>query len=205
MMDTSTLSTFLVSLVTSHGAPMLALLLAVAALGLPLPSTLLVIISGAFIQQGVLDPVATIGLALVGVVAGDVLSYGIGRTLHGRMQRRFGQTVSWQRAEGWFAQRAALAIFLTRWLLTPIALPINLLAGGAAYPMKRFLAYDAAGELTWLAGYGMLGYLFGSQWERISTLVGSFSTPVIGVLLGGVALYLLAGRLRGAILRPATS
>jgi membrane-associated protein len=53
------------------------------------------------------------------------------------------------------------------------------------------VAYDAAGELTWLLGYGALGYFFGSQWEYVSDLISNASGLLVGLLIAGVGAYAL--------------
>ena len=60
-------------------------------------------------------------------------------------------------------RRGGIAIYLTRWLFTPLALPTNLIAGSSGYPFWKFLLFDIAGEITWILLYGGLGYAFGSQ------------------------------------------
>ncbi len=83
------------------------------------------------------------------------------------VQRRFGKSPAWRSARASFQQRAGLAIFLTRWLITALAIPTNLIAGGSGYKFSHFMAYDIAGEIMWISLYGGLGYLFGSQWELV--------------------------------------
>lgn len=190
-MSLSDLTDLLLTLVVTYGAVAFGLVLMLAALGVPIPSTLFVVAGGAFIQQGVLDLATTITLGLVFVVLGDTLSYGMGRRLRHPIQRRYGQSAAWLRAEEYFARRGAIAIYLTRCVLTPIAVPVNLVAGSSKYPVRRFVAYDAAGELTWLLGYGTLGYLFGSQWEYVSDLVSNFSGLLVGLVIVGVGIYAL--------------
>lgn len=190
-MSTSDLNDLLLTSIVTYGAVVLALVFLLAALGLPLPSTLCVVAGGAFIQQGVLDPYTTIALGLVAVVLGDTLSYGMGRLLRRPIQHRYSQSTAWVRAGAYFTRRAALAIYLTRCVLTPIAVPINLIAGSSDYPIGRFVAYDAAGELTWLLGYGALGYLFSSQWEYISDLISNASGLLVGLLIAGAGAYAL--------------
>jgi membrane-associated protein len=189
-MSISTLTELLLAAVVAYGAVVLALVFLAAAAGLPVPSTLFVIAGGAFIQQGVLAPVWTIGAGMAGVILGDMLSYGIGRLLRGPIQRRYAQSPLWLRGEAAFARQAPLAILLTRFLLTPIAVPVNLIAGGSAYPPARFALYAAGGELIWLLGYGTLGYLFASQWAYVSTLVSSAGGWLVG--LGVVAVVVSA-------------
>jgi membrane-associated protein len=79
-------------------------------------------------------------------------------------------------------------------LLTPLALPTNLIAGGSGYRYWRFLTYDVAGEFTWILLYGGLGYLFGSQWELISQFISDFSGLLVGLVALGAGLYFLLRR-----------
>jgi membrane protein DedA with SNARE-associated domain len=190
-MNLSDLNDLLLTSIVTYGATVLSLVFMLAALGLPLPSTICVVAGGAFIQQGVLDPLPTIMLGLVGVLLGDTLSYGMGRLLRHPIQRRYGQSATWLRAEAYFARRAVIAIYLTRCVLTPIAVPVNLIAGSSDYPLGRFVAYIAAGELTWLLGYGALGYLFGSQWEYVSDLISNASGLLVGLVIAGSGVYAL--------------
>jgi membrane-associated protein len=203
-MNLSDLNDLLLTAIVTYGAVVLALVFLLAALGLPLPSTLCVMAGGAFIQQGILDPFTTIAMGLVCVILGDTLSYGMGRLLRSPIQRRYGQSAAWLRAEAAFARHATLAIYLTRCVLTPIAVPINLIAGSSDYPVGRFLAFDAAGELTWLLGYGALGYLFGSQWEYVSDLISNASGLLLGLVIAGAGAYTLIRWQRRPVSEPIT-
>jgi len=190
-MNLSDLNNLPLSAIAAYCAAVLGLVFLLSALGLPLPSTLFVVAAGAFIQQGVLNLSTTIGLSLVCVVLGDMLSYGMGRALSRSMHARYGQSATWQRAEEYFARRGGIAILLTRCVLMPIAVPVNLVAGSSKYPVWRFAAYDVSGELIWLLGYGAIGYLFGSQWESISAFISTASGPLVGVLIAGGGAYAL--------------
>lgn len=192
--DLSNLSDLFLSWFLVYGASMFALALFVGGLGVPVPGTLFVVAAGAFVRQEVLSMGDTLLLGLVGVVIGDVLSYSIGRLARVWLQRRFGQSSTWQQAEATFQQRGGVAVYLSRWLLTPIAIPVNWVAGSSGYPVSRFVFYDVVGELTWLVLFGGLGYAFGSQWEVISEFVSNFSGLLVGVAVFGVGVYLLVNR-----------
>ena len=184
-MNLSDLTNLPLSAIAAYCAGVLGLLFFLSALGVPLPSTLFVVAGGAFIQRGMLNLSTTIALSLVCVVLGDMLSYGMGRVLSRPMNARYGQSAPWQRAEEYFARRGGIAIVLTRCVLMPIAVPVNLVAGSSEYPVWRFAAYDVTGELIWLLGYGAIGYLFGSQWEYISAFISNASGPLVGLLIAG--------------------
>lgn len=202
-MSLSDMNNLLLISITTYGALALALVFFFAALGVPLPSTLCLVAGGAFIEQGMLEPHTTLILALVGVLMGDTLSYAMGRVLRKPLVGRYGQSATWQRAADYFAQHAALGIYLTRVILTPIAVPINLIAGSSAYPVRRFVEYAFVGELTWLLGYGTLGYLFGSQWQYVNDIASNFSGLIVGLLAMGAGCYALI-RLRSR-LAPASN
>lgn len=189
-LDLTALSDLFLTWMVTYGASVLALALLIGALGVPVPGTLFVLAAGAFVRQEVLDISSALALGLLGVLIGDMLSYSIGYFARGWLQRRFGASASWQQAEATFHKRGGIAVYLTRWLLTPIAIPVNWIAGSSGYKFSRFLLYDAAGEITWLLLYGGLGYWFGSQWELISEFVSDFSGLLVGVAVFGVGIYM---------------
>ena len=185
------LSSLAITWMAAYGAPMLTGMLYLGGLGLPLPSTFIVIAAGAFIRQNLLDATSIPLLGYLGTIAGDASLYLIGHFASGWLNQRFGQTTPWKNAQTLFTRRGGVAIFLTRWLLTALALPVTLIAGSSGYGFKKFFTFDMLGELTWLLIYGGLGYAFGSQWELISDFISNFSGFVLGALALGLGLYLL--------------
>ncbi len=190
-MTLTDLNDLILTWVIIYGSPVLAVTLFLGALGLPAPGTLLVIAAGAFVRQGVLDIYTTPLLGLTGVVAGDTLSFGLGYFARAWIERRLAHVAAWQKAGALFNRRGGVAIYLTRWLLTPLAVPVNLIAGGSGYRVGKFLLYNISGELTWLGLYGGLGYAFGSQWELISDFISNFSGLLVGVAALAAGFYLV--------------
>lgn len=188
------LSDLVLSWLLIYGASILFLALLLGATGVPAPGTFFVLAAGAFVRQGVLDLYPALAWALAGVVLGDSISYGMGRFARGPILRRFGQSPAWQKAELNFSRRGGLAVYLTRWLLTPIAVPTNLVAGSGGYPYAKFLLYDLTGEVTWLLLFGSVGYAFSSQWEEVSQFIGDFSGVLVGVVILGVGVLMLIRR-----------
>lgn len=194
MIDDLNLTDFFLTGMITYGPPALGLALLLGAMGVPLPGTLFVIAAGAFVRQGVLDWSLASGLGLLGAVLGDSTSFTMGRFAKRWVQHRFGRSSTWQNAQDTFDRRGGVTVYLTRFLLTPLAIPTNLIAGGSGYAYWRFLTYDVAGEFTWIVLYGGLGYLFGSQWELISQFISDFSGLLVGVVALSAGMYLLVRR-----------
>ncbi len=190
-MSSLDLSSLVLGWITAYGSPMVGLTLLIGALGIPIPTTLVVIVSGAFVRLQYLDIYSTPSLGLLGAVIGDIAVFAVGWLARPWIQMRFGASPFWIKSQAFFARRGGISIYLTRWLLTSLAIPVNLIAGGSGYPVGRFLLFDITGELTWIVLYGSLGYAFGSQWELISDFISNFSGMILGVLALAAGVYLL--------------
>lgn len=176
------MSEFVLTQVINYGTPLIGMILFLGALGFPVGASVVVIAVGAFSQQGLLSTGNALVIGLVGAVAGDMLSYGIGHYAKSWLEVRFADKPVYVNASRSFHQSAGLAIFLTRWLITGLAIPTNLIAGGSGYKFTHFLAYDVGGEFTWLVLYGGLGYWFGSQWELVYDFVSNFGGLLLGIV-----------------------
>lgn len=185
------LTTLVLGWIIDYGPPMVGGILLIGAMGAPLPNVLVVIAAGAFVRQELLNMYTTPVWGLVGAVAGDTVVYGVGRFANQSIERRFGESATWKKAQKQFDKRGGIAIYLTRWLITPLAIPTNLIAGSSRYAFNRFLFFDTAGEVTWIVVFGGLGYAFGDQWELISEFVTNFSGLIVSGLLIGAGVYLL--------------
>jgi membrane-associated protein len=190
------MSDFLLTQVINYGAPILAFIVFFGALGVPFPATLIVIAAGAFSREGFL-PWHTTGLIVwICVVLGDCISYGMGHYARGPALRRLGKAEQWARAENFFQRWGGMSVFLTRFLLTGIAVPVNLIAGMGNISFRTFLIYDITGEAIWVFGYGGLGYMFGSQWEVVGEFMSSFGGLILGLVILGLGIWLARRRIR---------
>ena len=178
----------------SYGSIVLGIALLMGAAGIPLPGTLFIVAAGALVQQDILTLPLAFGMAVLGATTGDSVSYAVGRWANGWVQRRFGNSTTWQKAQTNFNRRGNLAVYLTCWLITPLAVPTNTIAGLNGYSLRRFLVYDGAGEITWVLVYGGLGYAFGSQWELVSQYLTDFSGWLVVILAIGAGIYFLTRR-----------
>jgi membrane-associated protein len=177
------ISDFLLTQVINYGAPLFGLTLFLGAIGLPLPGSVMVIAVGSFAQQGYFSWIQMVLVGLTGAVLGDALSFAMGNYGKNWVQGKFGDSSTWVNAQKTFQRSAWLAVFLTRFLVTALAVPTNLIAGGSGLKFRGFILYDFLGEATWIILYGGLGYAFGSQWEAVSDFISNFGGLAIGVVI----------------------
>jgi membrane-associated protein len=180
------------SALQGYGAPALALVIFLGCLGLPLPSAMLLLAAGAFARTGLLRVELGAPLALLAAVTGDSCSYLMGRRSEGVVARRLQGSLSWSRAQHAFERWGFWAVPLTRFLLTPLALPTNLIAGGERFPFRRFVGLCLAGDAVWVLLFGGLGYLFAGSWRTVGAFAGDLSGWLVGfalAALGGYEVY----------------
>lgn len=187
---TETISSYFLTQVINYGAPLFGVTLFLGALGFPVGASLMVIAVGAFSQQGYFSALSVGIIGWAGAILGDALSYGMGYYGKDWVEKRFGSSDTWNNARAYFDKRAWVAIFLTRFLVTALAIPTNLIAGGSAYKFRRFMLYDILGEAVWIILYGGLGYAFGTQWEVVYEFIGNFGGFVLGAVILGAGIWL---------------
>jgi membrane-associated protein len=195
----------LLSLVSQYGSPALFGIVAIAAIGAPLPITLLLIVAGSLVAQGAMNLWMVIGMASAGSILGDQAGYAIGRwggqAAVARVRRLFGKGVDIEAVEAKARAWGGPGIFLTRWLLTPLGPWINLASGTAAYPWHRFLFWDALGETTGAAIFISIGRIFSDRVMAMDSLLGDITWAVAAL----VAAMILGYRLLAYRRRPRAS
>lgn len=163
----------------SHGPIVLAVLLFLASVGVPVPASIIVIAAGAFARQGKFGWALAFALTLAGATLGSGGSYAMGRWGLKAVVNRLQKGRAWRRAEDKFRKGAAPAIVLTRFLITPLALPTNLIAGAEKYPPPAFLFWCAVGTAIWIGIYGGAGYLAGASWPWVQARIGQYAPWVL--------------------------
>lgn len=183
-----------------YGVPVLFGVLLVASVGAPLPVTLLLIAAGSFIDQGEMKLWQVVAAGSAGAVAGDQIGYGLARWggpgLLRRLTKRFGGSEKVEQAEEYARRWGGPGIFFSRWLITPLGPWINLTSGVSGYPWPRFLFWDIAGEILWVAIYVTLGYFFSQSVQEVARLMGDLSMILLGILAVCILGWILLSFLR---------
>jgi membrane-associated protein len=168
MIDLDLTALFLDGMV-SAGPVVLGLAALLSALGLPLPTAILVSAAGALARQGMLDWRVALALWLVGAVLGDSACYALGRFATRWLPRLTGRRrmAAYHAAVERFKEHGTAFLLLTRFALIWFGVPTSLVAGSGRYPFRWFVACDVAGRAIWIVLYGGLGYALGSQWQAV--------------------------------------
>ncbi|MFC0029558.1 DedA family protein [Micromonospora chaiyaphumensis] len=164
------------------------------------PSETAVITAGVFAATGQPDLPLVVGVAALGALVGDHVSYAIGRHGGGRLLARLPaagpagdpgeegragrgsrRRAAVERARRGIATRGGLILTVARYVPGGRT-AVTLTMGATRFPRRRFLAFDALAAASWGVYSALVGYLGGLAFEQ---------DPVRGLLLGlGLALTL---------------
>lgn len=188
-------------LVHVYGCAIVFAIVALQALGAPLPGTTVLVAAAVYAA-------ATRGLPIIGVIAagaagalaGTTLGFAAGRRLGEGGLRRLGRWLRQpperiERVRHELALHGAAWIFVGRFI-TGLRNLSGLLAGACGMPLRRFLPVSAAAALAWAALNALEYYWFGRALAGASTWV-----QVVFVVLGLVWLVISVNLLRRRALR----
>jgi membrane-associated protein len=170
-----------------HGVALLFAVVAIAAVGVPLPVSLTLVAAGSFAKQGEMSLLPIILAGSVAAILGDQIGYGLsrwgGRGLVVRISRRFGGEAKIKKAEALSKKWGGLGIFFSRWLVTELGPWLNVTSGVSRYPWQRFIFWDVLGEVLWVVLYVMLGYVFSDRVQYIAEILGNLAWAILALIV----------------------
>ena len=161
----------------------------------PIPSELIMPLAGFLVAKGDLTFAGVVLAGTAGSVAGALPLYWMGRKLgkqrvvdwadaHGRWLTISGKHI--ERATAWLDRHGTWAIFFGR-LIPGVRSLISIPAGIARMNLGVFLLLTTLGSALWSALLAGAGYLLGSSFEKVETVVGPVSN---GILVAVLLVYL---------------
>jgi membrane-associated protein len=204
------MSLFLTNLLAffeTYGYPALWITVFIAAIGAPLPVSLVLLAAGAFSALGDFNIFLLAIISVSAAVAGDNLGYLIGRRWGSALLKWFAQTRpgrrvfpprSVERSRVYFNRHGGWAVFLSRFLVAALGGIINLLAGSELYSYRKFLACDFSGEVVGTVVPLTFGFIYGASWEAVGDILGTFSFLVLAILIAAILSVRLLRYLRAA-------
>lgn len=171
----------------------LFVILLLCGMGLPMPEDIALLAGGFLVHRGVIRYPITLGVALLGVVAGDNSLFFLGRRFGTGLVRYFGLNRPGSKAQidrirAFMRRHGHRAIFYARFLAGLRAL-IYLTAGSFGVTPLRFLAYDLLGAIISVPIVVSIGYLFGGQLEVVIHYLGGFERLLWVVAVLSLAIY----------------
>src|SRR5712691_8026164 len=196
----SNLLSLLLTFLQTYGYLALWITVFVAAVGIPIPITLLLLAAGAFAALGDFNLVLLFILSFSALVCGDNTGYWIGRIWGSKVLNWIERSKRWNRlippqriaqSRQYFRHRGGWAIFLSRFLFSALGGIINLLSGSELYPYRYFLLIDSSGEALGAIIPLSLGYVFGASWEAVGDVLGYSSFLILSLLIVILLVYRL--------------
>ena len=172
---------------TSHGYLVIFIWVFAEQIGLPIPSSVILLAAGAGAAYERISLEGVILVALTASTISDVIWYEIGRrkgmTVLGLLCRISLEPDSCvRRTEDRFARHGVRSLLIAKFVpgLNTAAPP---LAGMFRMGFWRFLVFDVMGGLFWIGAFTLSGYLFAQQLEDLARWARGLGLG-LGILLG---------------------
>ena len=166
----------------------------------PIPSELILPLSGFLVIQTSMELPLVIVAATVGSVTGAFVLYGIGRLLSQDRLESFFDTRPMRllgfhsgdvsKAIGWFDRRGQITVLLCRCIPVVRSL-ISIPAGTAKMNPARFALYTLVGSAVWNTVLVSLGAAAGSAWATVSAQAEWVSDVVKYVIYAIIAVVVI--------------
>jgi membrane protein DedA with SNARE-associated domain len=185
----------LVRLLATHGAWIVALLVAIESAGVPVPGETVLVLAAIYAGKTHHLSIAwVLWAAMAGAILGDNAGYLVGRWGGYCLLRRYGRRIRIDE------RRLKLGIYLFRRyggkivffgrFVAVLRAWAAFLAGVNRMPYKGFLAANAAGAVVWVAVTGVAAYLLGEEAARIGRVLGRGLVALAGAGLIAAGLFI---------------
>ena len=158
----------------------------------PIPSEVILLISGFFSSYTSLSVFYMILASTLGSFLGAIILYYIGKIfnkerlkkiVNGRLGKiLFLKENDIDKADEWFDNKGNKSVFFCRFVPIVRSL-ISIPAGMSEMPMGKFIIYTICGSMIWNTVLICLGYRLGSNWEYVLTILDKYQMVVIVILV----------------------
>lgn len=166
-----------------------------------LPSESAVILGGVLVWQGRLHPVPLVLAAAAGAIAGDHLSYSIGRWTQrgrpqtGRRDRRMGKAERLQVWAGRQLDQRGPALLIVARFIPGGRTASTFMAGRTVYSLRRFTPTTVGAGVLWATFAALLGYIGGHAFHD-QTLLATGLGLMLAVAFAALVELVLSWRER---------
>ncbi len=188
---------FIEGMYNAVGWPGVIVMMAIESACIPLPSELIMPLSGwMLIKAKGLSVWYTLLAGFYGAIGntiGSAIAYGVGKYAGRTFILRYGKYIlisahDLDRADRWFQKYGVWAAFISR-LLPVVRTFISFPAGVSRMNFPLFLLFTFLGALPFSWALAYAGYLMGEHWETVRRVMRPFDIPIIAAILVLVGLY----------------
>jgi membrane protein DedA with SNARE-associated domain len=177
-----------------HGYLVLVVWVFLEQMGMPVPSSPLLLAAGALSGTGHLNLAACLFVSMFASVLADVIWYELGHHQGIKVLRLLCKITlepdsCVRRTEGLFERQGARSLLIAKFVpgLSAVATP---LAGIVHMRLRRFLLFDVLGAFFWAGTFLGLGFLFADQIEAIAARASVLGGWLIVLLVAAVVAYI---------------
>ncbi|MBU3190777.1 DedA family protein [Clostridium bowmanii] len=180
----------IIGLLNNYGNIVLPISLILELIALPLPGEAILTYCGVLVNQGKMNWILSIFVALIGAIIGVTLSYFIGGILGTTFIEKYGHYVhmdkkNLDKVSVWFEKYGNRLLVVT-YFIPGVRHITEYFSGITKISYKKFALYSYVGAIIWTSTFISLGSLFGANWDKYHGLVTAF------LVRGGVAIFLIA-------------
>ncbi|MGC8651678.1 MAG: DedA family protein [Candidatus Micrarchaeia archaeon] len=168
-------------LVKDYGYAAIFLLMLLEGSSVPVPSEVVLPLTGLFARQGLLSIYWGVLAALLGSIVGLAVDYYIGYFIgkdivYKHLKRLHIRQEALDSFDRWFERNGMAAVFISR-LIPVLRTLMSFPAGFAKMPPREFFAYSVAGSLIWDIVLALYGYyaLASSNAVLLMASIGAFA------------------------------
>ncbi|MFI7106671.1 DedA family protein [Nonomuraea sp. NPDC050227] len=160
----------------------------------PLPSEVILPLSGFTASRGELDLLDVLVCTTLGSVVGALALYGVGallgreRTLAIAAKLPLVKVTDIEKTEAWFLRHGRKTVFFGRMIPIFRSL-ISVPAGVERMPLVTFTLLTTAGSAIWNTIFVLAGYFLGENWSLVEAYVGIGTYVVIGLVALAIAVF----------------
>jgi membrane-associated protein len=191
----------LLGLVPTYGTAVIFLATGLGCFGFPIPGSIVLLSAGALVASGEMNLWVALSAGLAGAVTGDQAGYWLGARggpLTERLTRKPAMAEAIERGRGLARHWGGPGVFFTRWLVSPLGPPLNLVGGLIGMGWLKFTLFEVAGEVVWVGLYVSLGFAFSRSIMQIADLSGTLAQ----LMAAAAVTIALALRVRTVLRHP---
>jgi membrane protein DedA with SNARE-associated domain len=172
------------------------------AIGVPLPSEVMMSFGGylAYTRELVLPGVISAGTA--GDTIGAAIAYAIGYFGGRPLVMRFGRLIfirerELEHAHAWIVRFGSRAVLLCK-LLPGVRAVASLPAGVVRMPFWRFIGFTLIGSTIWCTGFAYIGLALGRHWYALTGVFHRFALLLLVLVVVAIGIWIWSHLRSGA-------